>query len=248
MNGIDSWKIQEFGNLTILHENRDIIIIDKPVDSIVHGIKGDPDMLLEQVRNYLELKTGKTQLFLAPSNRLDRNTMGPVVFAKNRATAILLRSLFTQCKINKTYRARVIGNLETQFFVEADIVVGSHNRTKVENLVCITENIPEKRDWFQNRLYNSKTFSATLIKPVQTDRKTSLLEIHPWTGRHHQIRAICQALGYPICGDKKYNRVPGLIRTTKKRRDIFTTQALLCHTLEIPDMNIFVSTKFELSK
>ena len=190
----------------ILFENDELIIVDKPEDTIVHGETGDSRMLLEQVRSYLETKNKESVLFLAPANRLDRNTKGPVVFAKTRKMAGQLRRLFSQCKVNKIYHAEITGILESPVFVEADIIQGSHTRVTVENLKCIYENFPNKEDWFYTRDSDSETFSGTLIKPISTSTEgnSTFVEIHPWTGRKHQIRVICQEIGHRIVGDKKY--------------------------------------------
>jgi 23S rRNA pseudouridine955/2504/2580 synthase len=230
----------------VLYEDSKLIIVDKPVDSIVHGTKQDANTLLEIVRRYLAVESGGEVPFLAPSNRLDRNTSGPVVFAKTRETAIVLRHLFTQCKINKIYSARLTGILPGPVFIEADIIKGRHKRAKVENMVCTTENFPDKEQWFAERLQNSNTISATIIMPIECAEGATLAEILPWTGRYHQIRVICQAIGFPVCGDKKYNRVPGMDRI-KSKRDQFSIQSLLCRKLEIEDLGISVESSWRIA-
>lgn len=233
----------------ILFENEDLIIVDKPEDTIVHGEPGDLRTLLEQVKEHLEIKSKHTVQFLAPANRLDRNTKGPVVFAKSKKMAGQLRRLFSQCKVNKIYHAQITGALEKAVFVEADIIQGSHTRVTVKNLKCHYESFPDKQEWFHSREYDSDTFSGTLIKPLNlsADGESTLVEIHPWTGRKHQIRVICQEIGHRIVGDKKYNRVIRSYKRSGKKTDgPFTIPALICYTLTIPDLKISVRTRYQL--
>jgi len=230
----------------ILFEDSNLLIADKPENSIVHGIKGDQTTFLEKIRLHIKNETGQYPAFLAPSNRLDRNTRGPVVFSKNRNTAILLRKLFSQCRVQKVYKAILSGSLTGSLFVEADIIPGTHKRAQIENLVVTNVQIPEKKQWFQKRVTNSKTISATYFEPLKTIDGLTLVDIFPWTGRYHQIRVVCQAIGYPIYGDRKYNRVPGKKREKKNRNTEISIQSLICKKLKIEELNIAVESRFVL--
>ena len=231
--------------LEILFENEDLLIADKSPGTIVHGRFGDQTKLLEQVRCFLAERDGQVE-FLCPANRLDRNTAGPVVFAKNRDMAFQLRRLFSQCQVKKAYLARVWGELTGLLFVAADVVPGNHQRARVENVVCIRENIPSREEWFRTRAVNSGTISGTLIQPVSSDGRTSVVEVHPWTGRYHQIRAVCQALGFPIVGDVKYGRRNRLVGKRKRRDGEWSVQSLICKRLDIAVLSIAVVSRFEL--
>ncbi len=230
--------------IAILFENESLIIVDKPTDSIVHGIKGDDNTLLEMVQRYLE-SSGRSTAFLAPANRLDRNTSGPVVFTKDKETARCLRKLYAQCNIQKTYAARLNGILRYTLFVEADIIKGHHKRAAVRNLIVSNQGSPDKRQWFSSRIGNSDTVSATVLRPVSWKDGTTVAEIYPWTGRYHQIRVICQAIGFPITGDKKYDRVPGS-NFNKEHSHDWMVQSLICTALQIEEWNIAVVSTFSL--
>jgi len=158
-----------------------------------------------------------------------------------------LRRLFAACRIYKTYSAQLIGRLEKNLFIQADIIKGNHRRSRVENLDVSSNNFPDRKGWFSKGTTRSGTISATVIIPLKHFEGTTIAEIHPWTGRFHQIRVICQAIGYPVYGDKKYNRVPGLKREGKKRTG-WTIPALLCRKLEIGELNIDVETRFTLEE
>ena len=230
---------------SILYEDKDIIIIDKAVNVIVHGKIGQQGMLLEDVRKYLTMRLGSKPIFLAPSNRLDRNTCGPVVFSKNKSTALRLRKLFTQCRVQKIYRARLIGELKKPLFVQADIIRGNHKKARVDNIQILTDHFPDKLSWFTDRTENSRTISATVIKPLEISHGSTMAEIYPWTGRYHQIRAICHAIGFPISGDQKYNKKQWK-KNRKKQPEQWITQALQCKYLSIEAFNISVESRFNL--
>ena len=231
--------------LIILYEDINLIIADKGINTVVHGTP--ENTLLNQIREYMGMNTEDKNPFPAPSNRLDRNTSGPVVFSKNKETAQRLRRLFSRCQVKKTYSARLIGRLETPLFIQADIIRGRHRRSRVENLEVRSTHFPQKIDWFSSGSSRSGTISATVIIPLQYAGGTTIVEIHPWTGRYHQIRVICQAIGYPVYGDKKYNRVPGLQRSKKKRAQ-WTIPVLMCRNLEIEELDIAVETRFSLEE
>ena len=140
-------------------------------------------------------------------------------------------------RIDKTYRARLIGSLPGPLFIEALIERGSHRRVRV-SIIRTTPEFPEKAAWF-NANRTSTTISATWIRPIDYRNEETLAEIDLWTGRHHQIRAVCEAIGHPIFGDRRYNRVKGLKRL-KNSREGFSIHDLTCITLRIPDWGIEV--------
>ncbi len=232
--------------IRILNCDENLIIVDKPVNAIVHGRMENVLVLLDALRVQME-KAGLSTSFLAPSNRLDRNTSGPVVFSRNSETANLMRRLFARCEVDKVYHARLIGALDGPIFIQADVIKGHHRRASVENLHIVRDNFPDKGRWFAERTGNSPTISGTMIEPLAASADSTLVAIHPWTGRFHQIRVICQAIGFPVQGDKKYNRLPypGPRRETANRRE-WTVPALTCKSLSILSLNISVESGFTL--
>ena len=230
----------------ILFENAGIIVVDKPAGIIVHGSFGDSKTFLEHIRSFLVQRDGSAA-FLAPSNRLDRNTRGPVVFAKSREMAAELRRLFSQCQVQKIYLARVWGQVSEQLFVEADVIPGNHQRARVANLQCRCGYLPDRDDWFRYRISNSATISATVIRPIAFSGYQTDIEVYPWTGRYHQIRAICAALGVPIVGDVKYGREKkGVAAKNSRRNGNWMIQSLICKKLSIQSLGIEVISRFEL--
>ena len=232
--------------MRILHEDIHILIADKGVNTIVHGSRDQTNTLLEQVRRYLQHSTDTEVPFLAPANRLDRNTCGPVVFAKDSDTMRSLRQLFSRCEVSKCYHARLFGVLTELLFIEADVIPGTHKRAKVDNMLCRRDNFPNKSEWFSQRTSLSGTISATLIHPISVEAGTTLAEIYPWTGRFHQIRAVCSNAGYPIYNDVKYNHLQRIPRA-KKFRDTWRVPSLICKKLELAEFDISVESEYTLA-
>ena len=113
-------------------------------------------------------------------HRLDKDTSGVFIIAKNRHTAQLLTSLFRLRKIHKTYLAICYGELNTQKGIfDHDLIRFDGNKKIVEK-------------------------SKTLFKVIDKNSNCTLLEMNPITGRKHQLRKQLSNIGHPIYGDDKY--------------------------------------------
>ena len=113
-------------------------------------------------------------------HRLDKDTSGVFVIAKNRDTAKLFTSLFRLRKIHKTYLAICYGEIETNKGVlDQDLVRYEGSKKIIEN-------------------------SKTIFKVLDKNSNCSLLEMNPITGRKHQLRKQLSLIGHPIYGDDKY--------------------------------------------
>lgn len=181
-------------DINIVHEDDDMIIINKP-----SGVKSQKDTdsdisINEMAISYLINKKGLTEesfKHFHPSvcNRLDRNTSGLILFAKNLPTAQKLGQMLKERSCKKMYRAIVLGKVE-----EAQEINGYLQKDEATNKVTITK----------EEIADSKPIQ-TAYRPVEylADDLT-LLEIHLITGRTHQIRAHLASIGHPILGDNKY--------------------------------------------
>ncbi|MBU0478928.1 RluA family pseudouridine synthase [bacterium] len=182
--------------LDILYEDDNIIVINKPAGIIVHPAQG---VVYGTVVNFL-LYHCKTLSDLNGSmrpgivHRLDKDTSGVLIAAKNNSAHANLAEQFKNRKVKKTYMAVVRGVIP-QDEGEIDRPIGrcvSH-RTKMA-----ISYIGGKR-------------ALTKFNVIERYHKDTLINAHPRTGRTHQIRVHMAYLGYPIVGDKIYGESKGLV-------------------------------------
>ncbi|GMV34508.1 MAG: RNA pseudouridine synthase [Chloroflexi bacterium] len=178
--------------LDIVFENDDLIVVNKPAGMVVHPAAGHlSGTLVNAVLGYdpdLEGIGGEERPGLV--HRLDKDTSGLIVLAKNERAHNWLQDQFRLRKVEKTYLALVDGKPKTPAGrVEAPIGRDPSHRKKMAILQ------PGKgRE------------AVSEYKTLESFKKHTLLEVHPLTGRTHQIRLHCQFLGCPIVGDAVYGK------------------------------------------
>ena len=222
-------------NFTILDESSDLIVVDKPAPLQVYARKPtDPPGLLEGLRELLiyDLANGAT---LSIINRLDRETSGVVLIAKNHATASRLHKSLQNRRARKTYHAIIHGTADTP-----DWTCDAPLRRRGEF-------IEDAEVWVEQAPHPHGKPARTTFRVLQQAGEFSLIEARPETGRTHQIRVHLKETGHPIAGDKLYGihgRQPYLELTTTGK---ITTplplprQALHCHRMEIPGIGIWTA-------
>lgn len=176
------------GGMTILHEDKEVIVVVKPAGLLTIGTERDKTRTAHYLLNdYVRKGDPKSRNRVYVVHRLDQDTSGILLFAKSEAAKIFLQEHWQST--DKYYLAIVHGRLTPQ-----EGTISSF----------LTENAAQRAystlDSVQGKL------ASTEYKVLQESRKGfSLVEIHLLTGRKHQIRVHFAERGHPVVGDKKYN-------------------------------------------
>lgn len=175
----------EEGELTVLYEDDHILAVDKPAGMLVHPSRAKlTGTLANRVVAYYQ-KTGQASAF-HPITRLDRDTFGIVLLAKNSHVHRLFTAMQEKGAIRKTYHALVFGTPEEYVgVIDAPIA-----RLPLPSLLRQVDP-------------NGKP-SVTEYEVLQAG-SVSKLALRPVTGRTHQLRVHCAYMGYPILGDPQYH-------------------------------------------
>ena len=171
---------------SILFEDEDMLIINKPQGIAVHGGTGQKTGVIEALR-WLRMEEG-VDTFLELAHRIDKETSGCLVICKNAKFLKLVQEAFKTRRVAKVYLALVHGNWPRSLKeINAPLTKAIINSD--EKVVKVSE--------------DGKP-STTKFKILREFGNATLLEAMPLTGRMHQIRVHCQHAGHPIVGDPKY--------------------------------------------
>jgi 23S rRNA pseudouridine1911/1915/1917 synthase len=208
--------------VTILYEDPSIIVIDKPSGMVVHPAYGNPSgTLVNALLYHCKDLTGINGV-LRPGivHRLDKDTSGVMVVAKDGEALHQLTKQFKNRTVKKTYWAIVYGKFG-QHEGLIDSAIGRH---------------PSERKRMSTRTKKGRV-AMTRWKKVEEFDSATLLEIFPQTGRTHQIRVHLSSIGHPILGDPLYGRKgrPGAIHDLVLKECVkrLNRQALHAHRLEL---------------
>jgi len=208
----------------IVHEDDDLLVINKPADLVCHPTKGDAlSSLISRVRTYLG-DGSRPQLV----NRLDRETSGLVIVAKTPDAALEIRRLWEAGAVVKHYLAIVHGavaefegRIEQPVGPDEGSCVAIKSRVRADGALAVTQ------------------FRRQSVFQRGADQ-FSLLDVQPLTGRKHQIRIHLSHYGHPIVGDKLYGLdercyldfVQGSLTEAQRAVLILPNQALHARQLE----------------
>lgn len=187
-------------NIDIIYEDENIILVDKKVGMLCHSTKGEyTNTVISSVKRYLFEKgewNPKDENSFSPAlaNRLDRNTGGIIIVAKNASALRILNEAIKTRAIKKYYLCAVEGTMPKKEKTLKAYLVKDETKNKVQIYDKFVEGSKE---------------IITKYTVLDSYNNKSLLEIELKTGRTHQIRAHLAHIGHPIINDGKYGSNQG---------------------------------------
>ena len=212
----------EFDKPKVIYEDRDIIILNKPVNVLSQIAKLGDVSMNEWLISYL-IKSGSISandlitVKPAVANRLDRNTSGIILAGKTLTGLRFLSDIIKARTLKKYYLTMVKGEVLKNFTAEAYLLKNdNHNTVKI----------------YQDKVEGAD-YIKTAYEVLEVKGGHSLLKVELITGKSHQIRAHLSSLGYPVIGDGKYGLKS---ENTRYRRMGLNSQFLHSYEIKFPEV------------
>ncbi len=167
----------------ILYRDEGVIVVNKPAGTAVHGGSGIDYGVIEAFRAMFPEERG-----LELAHRLDRDTSGCLVLARNRGALLELHAAFRDATVAKTY----------------DVIVYGAWPKKLRSVRAHLEKFVTRTGERRVRVQPDGKSARTEFSVVESHERASWIRAHPHTGRTHQIRVHSQVSGHPVVGDEKY--------------------------------------------
>ena len=177
--------------LKIIYRDENVLVIDKPAGQIVY-----PTLINLAVEKYPELKQAGKRPRYGLVHRLDKDTSGCILIAKNNKTLDFLQKQFKTGKVAKEYTALAVGKLQNKEGIIETLIGRAGKERKKQKAYLPFE--PEA-----SKIGLRK--AITEYNVIEQFKDYALLAVRIKTGRKHQIRCHLAYLGFPIAGDKVYN-------------------------------------------
>lgn len=183
--------------IKIILEDKDFIAVNKPAGLLVHRTKNSKEMTLVDwiIKKYPEIKHVGDKPEERPGivHRLDRDTSGVIIIARNQKFFEYLKKLFSEHSVKKNYFALAFGKMK--------------DKRGVINSPISVKSKTVKRTIYSGKMTKSAVTEFRVLKFFSISGESySFLKIMPKTGRTHQIRIHLASIGHPIVGDNLYGK------------------------------------------
>jgi len=201
----------------VIYENDNFLAVYKPAGLLVHGTinsKDEPTLVSWLLNNYPEVKNVGDEPETRPGivHRLDRDTSGIVLIARNQEYFDKLKAFFQSHSIKKNYLALVWGEVKQKQGI-------------IKKAIRLKRGTVKRTVWSgameKEAITEYKVLKYFVREENNKEQKFSLLEVSPKTGRTHQIRVHLNSIGHPVVGDKLYG--------SKKTSGFFNLNRLFLH-------------------
>ena len=224
--------------LHILYEDENILLLDKPAGLVVHADEGEKvNTLVNHMLAYLyqkrEWKPREENAFTpALCNRIDRNTGGIVIAAKNAEALRVLNEKIRERELSKFYLCICLGRPEPP---KGRIECFLRKDSKTNTVHVYHHPVPDGRS------------AVTLYETLETRDRLSLVEVELLTGRTHQIRASFADMGYPLLGDGKYGRNSMNKESGYKKQFLYSYKLKFDFVTDAQSLNYLNGKQFEVN-